>query len=336
MQTVTAHISRRCRPLLASAVLVPALLLVTAFLTPAASGRGAKRVEFTQTRIVGHQVGVRASYGWPVKPFNRQHPVRGYLNDPRNGDGKNFHFGIDISAPDGTPVYAIEAGETFSSRGRESVVSVRGAARILSYWHVVPVVRSGQAVRAHQLLGHIAVGAGHVHLAERVGADYLNPLRPGGIGPYVDRTPPTVASVEFWRKGRKLDARALRGRVDIVVEAFDTTPLLVPAPWSGLPVTPARVRWSLSYGARRVVAPETAADFSERWLPPELYDSIYAPGTYQNRLGAPGHYRFYLAHAFRASRLPAGVGRLRIEASDTRGNRVLATIKVAAGEEGKG
>ena len=24
------------------------------------------------------------SYGWPVKPFNRQHPVRGSFGDPRS------------------------------------------------------------------------------------------------------------------------------------------------------------------------------------------------------------------------------------------------------------
>ena len=101
MQTVTAHISRRCRPFVASAV--PVLLL--ALLSPAAtaSGQQASSAQFTQTRTTAHRAVVPASYGWPVKPFNRQqHPVRGYLNDPRPSDDariKSFHFGIDISAP---------------------------------------------------------------------------------------------------------------------------------------------------------------------------------------------------------------------------------------------
>lgn len=327
MQTVTAHISRRCRPILASAVLVP-VLVALAFNTPTASGRQALVTEFTQTRIVAKQPAVRPSYGWPVKPFNRQHPVRGYLNDPRNGNhSKNFHFGIDISAADGTAVYAVEAGQVFRDDDRHAI-AVKGAARIFSYWHIEPAVRDQQRVRLHQLLGYVSANAGHVHFAEFVRGVHVNPLRAGGIGPYVDRTPPTVFSVEFLRKGRELDAKALTGRFDIVVEAFDTTPMLVPEPWSRLPVTPVRIRWSLSSGARRIVLPQTKVDFS-RQLPSELYDSIYAPGTFQNRQGHPGHYRFYLAQGFRASRLRSGMGRLRIQASDTRGNLVVADVDIA-------
>ena len=47
-----------------------------------------------------------------LKPFDRAHPVRAYFNDPRiSGTSKAFHFGIDISAPNGTPVYAVAAGK---------------------------------------------------------------------------------------------------------------------------------------------------------------------------------------------------------------------------------
>src|SRR6187551_850299 len=250
MQTVTAHISRRCRPFVASAALVTALALLPHAAT--AAGPGA---EFTQTQIVAHRAEVRPSYGWPVKPFNSQHPVRGYLNDPRNGSGNDFHFGIDISAPDGTAVYAVEAGQVVIEN--EYAVGVRGTTRTFSYWHIHPTVRSGQRVRLHQLLGHVIAKAGHVHLAERVGGVCVNPLRPGGIGPYVDRTPPTVSSVEFLRNGRQVDATSLTGQLDIVVETFDTTPMLVPDPWSRLPVTPARIRWSLAHGARSIVPPQT-------------------------------------------------------------------------------
>ena len=61
----------------------------------------------------------------------------------------------------------------------------------------------------------------------------------------------------------------------------------------------------------------------------KLYDAIFAPGTSQNYVGQPGHYRYYLARGFRASRLPAGTSRLRIEASDTRGNRSVASVSIA-------
>ena len=64
-----------------------------------------------------------AAYSWPFKPFNKQHPIRGFFGDPRtvylNGvlaggfDGSgffSFHQGIDISAPDGTPIYPVASG----------------------------------------------------------------------------------------------------------------------------------------------------------------------------------------------------------------------------------
>jgi murein DD-endopeptidase MepM/ murein hydrolase activator NlpD len=61
-------------------------------------------------------------YGWPVKPFRTQHPVRGFFGDPRigghNGAERQFHFGVDISAPNGTPVYATITG-TVSRIGRQ-------------------------------------------------------------------------------------------------------------------------------------------------------------------------------------------------------------------------
>ena len=327
MHTVTAHITRRCRPFVASAVVGTGLALLSPAATASAPGPGA---EFTQTRVLGHRSYVRASYGWPLKPFNRQHPVRAYLNDPRNGGGaKRFHFGIDISAPSGTAVYAVEAGQVILTPGRDAV-AVKGATRSFGYWHITPAVRDRQLIRVHQLLGYICDKASgkHVHFAEYRGGQFVNPLRAGAIGPYVDRTAPTVASVEFLRKGQEIDAQSLAGHVDLVVEAFDTPPLPVPKPWSNLPVTPALVRWSVAHNGRRVIATRTAADFRSALLPPRLYDSIYAPGTRQNRASKPGHYRFYLAHGLDASRLPAGPSRLRIEAVDTRGNRVVAQVEI--------
>ena len=46
--------------------------------------------------------GAARGYGWPLRPFDRPHPVRGYFDDPRveYGSGEHslaFHFGIDIS-----------------------------------------------------------------------------------------------------------------------------------------------------------------------------------------------------------------------------------------------
>ena len=332
MENNTAHISRRCRPFVASAIIASALLASIAARTPTASGTDSGSPAFTQTRTVAHRHGVLPSYGWPVKPFNRQHPVRAYLNDPRNGhgDAKSFHFGIDISAPTGAPVYAVESGVAFVTRGRMAV-AVRGPSRTFGYWHVKPAVRNQQLVGLHQLLGHIVdEGSGkHVHFAERVtGGPYLNPLRQGGIGPYVDRTPPRVATIKFLRHRQEIDSRALAGRVDVVAEIYDVTPMRVPAPWSNMPVTPATVGWSLSHGGRYIRAQRTIFN-SDHMLPAKAYDAIYAPGTVQNWVGAPGHYRFYIARGLDASRLPSGISRLRMNVGDTRGNTSIAQVEIA-------
>src|SRR5207237_1212317 len=64
------------------------------------------------------------SYGWPVKPFDKQHPVRGSFGDPRSvfhgpptmlglissSFACSYHQGIDISATDGTAVYPVRSG----------------------------------------------------------------------------------------------------------------------------------------------------------------------------------------------------------------------------------
>ena len=102
-----------------------------------------------------------------MKPFDQQHPVRAFLDDPRIGKKGThaFHFGIDVSAPDGTPVYAVEAGEVFYDSG-ESIAVVAGPSHEFGYWHIVPAVKSHQHVERHEFLGTIAKGWEHVHFAE--------------------------------------------------------------------------------------------------------------------------------------------------------------------------
>jgi murein DD-endopeptidase MepM/ murein hydrolase activator NlpD len=144
-------------------------------------------------------------YGWPLKPFHRQHPVRGYFGDPRIGKGPNdtisrsFHFGVDISAPDGTAVYATVTGIARVNQRYKNTVSIRpGDGSAFAYWHIVPAVEHGQHVVAYRtVIGHIANRWGHVHFAEWRGRGYVNPLRPGAMGPYTDRTCPAATTVSF-------------------------------------------------------------------------------------------------------------------------------------------
>jgi hypothetical protein len=258
-------------------------------------------------------------YSWPLQPFDRAHPVRAFFNDPRiSGATKAFHFGVDISAPNGTPVYAVTAGQVHLEDAR--AISVAAGDVNFGYWHVVPVVRHREIVARRQLLGHIEAPWLHVHFAERRAGVYRNPLRRAGLMPWTDTTRPTISSVGFLRNGHVVPPSAVTGAVDVVAEAHDTPPIAVPAPWHGLPVTPALLRWRvLRHGTvvRRWHAP---VDFRTALMPQERFDTIYAPGTRQNHAGEPGVYRFYLAHTWSTGWLPNDDYAIEVEASDLAGN----------------
>jgi hypothetical protein len=265
-----------------------------------------------------------ASYGWPVKPFVQQHPVRGFFGDPR-GDGHEhgshtLHFGVDVSAPDGTPVYATISGVVVIDRHHRETVHVRAAdgTTIFSYWHIVPSIRDGQHVTAYRtVLGRIARGWEHVHFSEIQGGRHLNPLRRGAMAPYHDRTQPYVRSLGFERNGTAI-GRRVSGRLDLVTEAYDRTPLRVPGRWTGKPVTPALVVWRIVGSAGVVVRWRTAADF--RGVLPTSFDAIYARWTRQNHPWRTGRYRFLLAGRWDSRTLRNGAYRLEVHVADTRGN----------------
>ena len=258
-------------------------------------------------------------YSWPLKPFDRPHPVRGYFNDPRiSGTSRAFHFGIDISAPNGTPVYAVRPGVVHL--GGPHSLSVTEGDLDFGYWHIVPAVSHLQQVRKHQLVGHVEAPWLHLHFAEHRSDVYRDPLRPGALTPWRDTTKPRVTKIVLSRNGRALDPAAISGAVDVIAEAHQMTPRKVPAPWDGLPVTPARVRWRVRRGGRTMRPWHTPIDFGKHLMPKEAFRRIYAPGTRQNRAGKPGLYRFYLAHTWSTTLLDDGPYRLEVEATDLRGN----------------
>ena len=280
--------------------------------------------------------GRRPAYGWPVKPFYRQHPVRGYFGDPRiggrpMGSVKAFHFGVDVSAPDGTPVYATTDGVARAeSRG---VVSIRRAdGAMFAYWHITPAVQSGQQVTAYKtVVGHIIEGWGHVHFAEMRWGTYVNPLRPGAMGPYSDRTCPAFGEVRYERNGRELTRRELTGRFDIVAGVYDMPAMSAPAPWLELPVTPALVQWRLVDAKGRVAAPWQAVYDVRNALPSGSYGTVYTDDTEQNRPNRPGRYRFVLARGFDASDLSPGKYTVQVVAVDTHGNRARSSWRLVVG-----
>ena len=259
------------------------------------------------------------AYGWPLEPFDKAHPVRGYFNDPRiSGKSRAFHFGVDISAPNGTPVHAVRGG-VVHIEGKRSL-SVSDGDVDFGYWHIIPAVEHHQRIEQGHVVGHVQDPWLHVHFAEHRGGKYLDPLRRGALSPWFDPKKPEVTKIVLSRDGRALKPTAISGAVDVIAEAHDTTPLEVPEPWNDLPVTPARIRWRIRRGGLTVRPWHTPIDFTKTLLPQDDFHRIYAPGTRQNRAGKPGLYRFFLAHTWSTTLLPDGNYHIEVEASDNRGN----------------
>lgn len=268
-----------------------------------------------------------------MKPFHRPHPIRSAFGDPRyhlgaEGAASAFHFGVDIVAPDGTAVYSVEPGVVVRRRA-DSVTVGRDSGRRFSYWHIKPLVRSGHYVRLHQLIGYVAAGWGHVHFAESVDGYYRNPLRPGALTPFVDETRPTVASIELVdAQGTPVDPAHVAGSIAVVAEAYDTPPILPPAPWDVARLAPAQLSWKLIDATGAVDAAETSVDFTNGLPDSDLYPSVYAPGTYQNKPFRPGRYLYWVIHDFDTTAYPNGTYQLEVDASDTRGNLGTAVVSL--------
>ncbi len=272
------------------------------------------------------------SYGWPVKPFFRQHPVRGFFGDPRvgmtpKGMTHTFHFGVDVSCPNGTAVYATITGTVELESFRPEVVSVQAddGRTEFQYWHISPAVRHGRRVVAYRtVVGHVEAPWAHVHFSEMRDGRYVNPLRRGAMTPFADTTRPAIRSLRVERNGQVLTSSSPNDPVDLVVEAVDTTPLAVPAPWNDKPVTPAVLRWRLVDGSGdRVIAWTTAVDVRQVVPPNDEYDTVFARWTRQNKAARPGRYRFHLARGLDMRDLAPGAYMIEVEARDVRGNAVV-------------
>ena len=189
------------------------------------------------------------THGWPVAPFFSTHEITGTFCEFRNTlSSDHFHNGVDIPAPDGTPVYPVYDGVvtsigTVASSGTSAFVRVRytvsGLVKSDAYVHIAPnpALRVGSAVAAYQtVLGTILQGLGHVHFTHgEVGAE-MNAIRPvGGLTPYLDAYPPAIRSVRFFLDESETEFadRRLSGPVDIRAHIEETNA-----------ATPAQVRSS--------------------------------------------------------------------------------------------
>ena len=287
------------------------------------------------------------AYHWPLKPFDRQHPIRGAFGDPRivslnlpfgwtgprQTAAYSFHNGVDIGAEPGTPVYPVVSGRVVRANTGQIVV-LTSDGRSFQYYHLTKAraVQKGRCVVAYRtVLGWIRTSYEHVHLAEIDNHVVHNPLDRGHLEPYRDSTKPTATGL-YLDDGSLPDRLAGRpfGRRDrLSVAVADPPAVPVSGQWYGLPQAPALVEWRLFHGGTRT-AWQVAADFRYTQPPPRLFWDVYGAGTYQNcpqfekhsYLGMPGRYLFRVH--LHPDRLRPGAYRLAVRVSDVRGNTSTA------------
>jgi hypothetical protein len=257
--------------------------------------------------------------GWPVRPHDGPHPIRGSFLDPRADVrlGAVYHDGLDIAVRDDRPergappdrthrVYAVEGGRVAAA----TRPGVRGLVDIghFRYEHVDALVRRGELVEAGQPIGWTCFDTWHVHLGERLvtpgGKDrWINPLRPGGkIAPFVDTAKPAIHEIRYYtpadshwvlrtgnvarlpQAGRRLDKQRLSGIVDVRVNADDPQSFVGwfrDLPWLAAPHHPFRLALTIVDLGSGLIVDQRDVFRSEQYLPLPAVRH-YAPGTEQN------------------------------------------------------
>ena len=192
------------------------------------------------------------SYGWPLKPFHKAHPIRGNFGDPRTIFSDPFQpsgvLGGALLVPQwarhlrdpGQAVYPVVSGV---ARVRDlSAVTVHASGGRASRHAHHSTVYDGQRVTAYKtVIGHIDAVASHVHLERDRRLDRHQPARHASPPPYADHTKPKVASLLLLAPNGKAFRRT--GSQDRWSSSRrPTTCLRCPSRiWFGYPVAPAVV-----------------------------------------------------------------------------------------------
>ena len=121
---------------------------------------------------------------WPVRGRISSH--FGVRNSPFRQQGVDFHRGIDIAAPIGTPVYAPAKGVVAFAGvqgGYGNVIFVKHRGGLSTrYGHLDKIlVKEGQKVERGDIIGHVgntgrSTGP-HLHYEVRVGGVSVNPMK---------------------------------------------------------------------------------------------------------------------------------------------------------------
>jgi hypothetical protein len=255
--------------------------------------------------------------GWPLKPFHEEHAVRAGINEVRPA---NLHVAIDIQANTNQYVYPIYSERAYpAATGSFGDYNVRVGPYI--YWHIVPLVRSGQWVTAYKtVLGRVEGGFGHIAFSQGSTARTLNPLRPGGgLVPYTDTEPPVIGRPQIYADGR------------VIVRAFDPQSFIHKQSYLTPVLAPSSLAWRLyNSKGRPLTGLEWAMRGSQNY-PPGDAPIIYAPGAsnpgfacFYRKLICTPNWIYNLAGGLTGplplSRLRRGRYKLTVYAWDWRGN----------------
>ena len=113
-------------------------------------------------------------------------PVQGTINSGFGPRGASVHDGIDIAAPEGTPIHAVERGEVIYSdqlRGYGNIVIIRHAGGLVSVYahNQVNLVREGNMVERGDVIAKVGstgrVTGPHLHFEIRKNNTAQDPLR---------------------------------------------------------------------------------------------------------------------------------------------------------------
>ncbi len=113
-------------------------------------------------------------------------PISGTINSGYGPRGAGFHDGIDIGAPEGTPIHAVEKGEVIYSdqiRGYGNIVIIRHAGGIVSVYahNQINLVHDGQIVEQGEVIAKVGstgrTTGPHLHFEIRKNNIAQDPVR---------------------------------------------------------------------------------------------------------------------------------------------------------------
>ena len=134
------------------------------------SGTGTSTVGGISWKIPISYTAFTSPFGW------RTHPVYG---------GRRFHYGVDLAAPEGRPIYATRSGvvdtASYQAGGAGNYVQINHGDGYKSiYMHMTHyIVRPGQHVSQGQVIGYCGSTGGstgsHLHFGISYNGTYVNP-----------------------------------------------------------------------------------------------------------------------------------------------------------------